>query len=71
MAALLDDTSLFQRHVCTILVDGLQCAAGNLETNEFIELGNPDTLVLKVRGKFTFNDLGYVTANAALLLGQA
>jgi len=68
---LLNDACFFQGHVSTILVDGLERACGKLDANELAELRNPDALALKVWGNFAFGDLGHVTADAALFLGQA
>lgn len=71
---LVEDTGLFQRIVCTVLGDGAQGLAGKLHADETtlaaVELGHPDTLLLKVRIYRTVHHLGDVTTDTALLLGK-
>ncbi len=71
---LVEDTGLLQRVVSTILGDGAQGLAGKLHANETtlaaVELGHPDTLLLKVRIYRAVHHLGDVTTDTALLLGK-
>lgn len=43
-----DDTRFSKSHERTIFIDGLQCAAAQLDADEFVELGHPDALGMEV-----------------------
>ena len=66
-----DDSSLFQRHEGTILIDGLQRAAAQLDLDELTKLRNPNALGLEIWGDRALHDLGDVTTDTALFLGQS
>ena len=65
-----EDSSLLQRHECTILVDGLQCAAAELKANELAELRNPDALGLKIWRDRALHHFRDVTTDTTFFLGQ-
>lgn len=65
-----DQTCSLERHEGTILVDGLQGAAAELNLHEAAELRNPDALGLQVRREGALHDLGDVTTDTALFLGE-
>jgi hypothetical protein len=65
-----DDSSLLQRHESTILIDGLQRAAAQLELHKLGKLGDPDTLTLEIWRDGALHDLGDVATDTAFFLGQ-
>ncbi len=71
---LVKDTGLLEGVISTVLGDGAQGLARELHTDvattATVELGNPYTLLLKVRINGTINHLSNVTTDTALLLGE-
>jgi hypothetical protein len=68
--SVLHQTSFHQCVKRAILGDGLDRFAGKFQTNVVTKFWNPNALVLKVRGNFTFHYFGYVTTDTAFFLGQ-
>ena len=68
------NTCFLERVVGTVLGDSAQSLAGKLHaevaTLATVELGHPDTLLLKVGVDRTVDSLGDVTTDTALLLGK-
>ena len=65
-----DDSSLLERHESTIFVDGLECAAAQLEFDEYVEFRNPDAFGLKIRGNRALHHFRDVTTDTTFFLGQ-
>ena len=68
-AASLDQTSLLQRAVGTVLVDGLQGASGKLHFDEFVQFGHPDALGAEVWHDDAFHTLRDVPSDTAFFFG--
>lgn len=51
--AFLNDASLFQGNVNTLLVHGLEGAGAQFQVDKLFKLGHPNTLVAQVRGEET------------------
>ena len=66
-----DDSSLLQRHEGTVLIDGLQRAAAQLELHVLAEFFDPDALGLKVWRNGALHHFRDVTTDTAFFLGQA
>jgi len=66
----LDQAGFLQSLVSPVLIDGLEGLGGCLDPDILVQLRNPDTLGVEVRGNLTLHRLGDVTADAALFLGQ-
>lgn len=65
-----DDSSLLERHKSTILVDGLEGAAAQLEADELAQLRNPDALGLEIWRDRALHHFRDVTTDTTLFLGQ-
>ena len=71
---LIQDTGLLEHVVSAVLGDGTKSLAGKLHADvtaaTTVELGHPDTLLLKVGVDRTVDSLGDVTTDTALLLSK-
>ena len=74
MEGLIENPSLLKHVVGAVLGDCAESLAGKLHADvtaaTAIELGHPDTLLLKVGVDRTVDSLGDVTTDTALLLGK-
>ena len=73
-AGLIENPGLLENVVGTVLGDSAKSLAGKLHADvtaaTTIELGHPDSLLLKVGVDRTVDSLGDVTTDTALLLGK-
>jgi hypothetical protein len=69
--SLLDEARLFEGHVSTVFVDGLERAAAQFDADKLLKFRDPDPFVLEVWGNRAFGDFGDVTTDTAFFLGQA
>ena len=67
---LLDQSCFREGGVCTVLRNRLEGAGGHLDSDEFLEFGNPDALGLQVRGEIARGHGGDMHADTALFLGE-
>ena len=63
-----DDAGLFQRAICAVFVDRLKPARCHPDTDESLDLGYPDPVLVQVGVKFAAHILGHVPPDATFFL---
>src|SRR5947207_15344212 len=63
-----DDAGLFQRAICSVLIDGLEPTRRYPNTNELLDLGYPDAVLVQVGVKFAPHIFSHVPPNATFFL---
>ena len=65
-----DDPGLFQRAICSVLVDRLEPPRRHPNAHVFVNFGHPDAMLVQIRMKFAPHVLGHVPPDAAFFLRQ-